>query len=94
MYAVVGVWQMDPGMREAQSGALERIVAGVGQLPGVVKGYWSDMADPQHSHTFIVFENRGAAEAFEAEVRGNSENQKNSGVHNVSLDVVEVRATT
>lgn len=52
------------------------------------------MADPQRSHTFIVFEDRGAAERFEAEVRGNSENQERSGVRNVSLDVVEVRATT
>lgn len=94
MYAVVGVWEVDPEMREAQSAALERIVAGVAQLPGLVKGYWSDTADPRRSHTFIVFEDRNSAESFEADVRGNTENQTRSGVRSVSLDVIEVRATT
>ena len=38
MYAVVGVWEMDPAMRQAQAAALERIVPDVAQLPGVVNG--------------------------------------------------------
>ncbi len=69
MHAVVGVWEMDPAMRHAQTAALERIVPGVAQLPGVVNGYWSDFADPGRSHTFIVFDTRDAAEPFAAEAQ-------------------------
>ena len=69
MHAVVGVWEMDPAMRHAQTAALERIVPGVAQLPGVVNRYWSDFADPGRSHTFIVFDTRDAAEPFAAEAQ-------------------------
>ncbi len=94
MYAVVGVRELDPDRAEAQQSALERIVAGVSQLPGLVKGYWSDYEDPARSHTFIVFSDRDAAAAFAADVRGNAENQNRSGVRNLSLDIVAVKATT
>jgi hypothetical protein len=92
MHAVVGIWEMDPGLREAQSEGLRGIVAGVAELPGVVKGYWSDSSQPDHSHTFIVFEDRESAESFAADVRRNVENQARAGVRNISLDVVAVRA--
>ncbi len=94
MFAVVGVWEMDPGQGELQAEGLDRVVAGVSELPGLVKGYWSDSSQPNRSHTFIVFEDRGAAESFAADVRGNIENQSRAGVRNVSLDLVAVRATT
>ncbi len=92
MYAVVGVWEMDPAMRQAQTAALQRIVPGVAQLPGVVNGYWSDFADPGQSHTFIVFETRETAESFAAQVLGNTKNQAASGVRNISLDLLEIQA--
>lgn len=94
MYAVVGVWEMDAARGEAQQSGLEGIVAGVSQLPGLVKGYWSDCEDPARSHTFIVFSDREAALAFADSVRGNVENQARSGVRNISLDIVAVKATT
>ncbi|GAB3932794.1 hypothetical protein GCM10029976_039260 [Kribbella albertanoniae] len=94
MYAVVGVWEMDSAQREAQQSALEGIVAGVSQLPGMVKGYWSDYEDPARSHTFIVFDDRDAAAAFADSVRGNVENQTRSGVRNISVDILAVKATT
>jgi hypothetical protein len=94
VFAVVGVWDIDPSKREVQQEYLEGIVAGVGRLPGLVKGYWSDGTDPRTSHTFIVFSERDAAERFAAEVRGNLENQAAAGVTNVSLDLTEVIATT
>lgn len=94
MYAVVGVWEMDTALREAQESALQGIVAGVSQLPGLVKGYWSDCEDPARSHTFIVFADRDAALAFADDVRGNQENQARSGVRNISLELVAVKATT
>ncbi len=94
MYAVVGVWEMDRARDEAQRAALEGIVAGVSQLPGLTKGYWSDYEDPARSHTFIVFSELDAAVAFADNVRGNAENQTRSGVRNISLDIVTVKATT
>lgn len=94
MYAVIGVWDIEPSMREEQRGYLDGIVAGVGRLPGLVKGYWSDGTDPRTSHTFILFSERDAAEQFAADVRGNVDNQAAAGVTNVSLDLTEVIATT
>ena len=94
MYAVVGVWELDPARDEAQQSALPGIVAGVSQLPGLVKGYWSAYEDAARSHTFIVFADRDAAVAFAADVRGNAENQNRSGVRNLSLDIVAVQAAT
>ncbi len=94
MYAVVGVWEMDPGLREAQADGLAGIVAGVAQLPGLVKGYWGYLEQPSRSQTFIVFEDRASAESFAADVRRNVENQERAGVRNVSLDLVTIRATT
>lgn len=94
MHAVVGVWEMDPELRELQDEGLTRIVAGVAELPGLVKGYWSDSSQPNRSHTFIVFEDLESAESFAADVRSNLENQTRAGVRNVSLDLVTVRATT
>lgn len=94
MFAVVGVWELDPETRQAQTAAREHIVAGVAHLPGLVKGYWSDSSDQTRSRAFIVFDGHASAESFASSVRRNTENQARSGVRNISLDVLEVRATT
>ena len=95
MFVVIGLWEMDPELREKQRQALGGMVAGVSQVPGIVKGYWAEgTADPRRSHTFIVFADRMSAEAFAADVRGNAENQARAGVTNVSLDLAEISATT
>ena len=93
MYAVVGVREMDRARDKAQQSDLDGIVAGVSQLPGLVTGYWSNYEDPARSHTFIVFSELDAAVAFADNVRGNAENQTRSGVRNISLDIVAVKAT-
>ena len=41
MFAVIGRWRMDPEIALAQREALDGIVAGVSQLPDLVKGYWT-----------------------------------------------------
>ena len=46
------------------------------------------------AHTFIVFEDKAAAEAFATDVRGNIENQRRAGMENVSLVIDEVSAET
>ena len=74
---------------------LDRIVAGVRQAPGIVQGYWAEgIADSARGHTFVVFEDRGSAEAFAHDVGGNLENQAEAGVTNVSLEIAEITATT
>ena len=95
MFVVVGLWELDPELRDVQKQVLDRIVAGVSQAPGIVKGYWAEgTADPPRSHTFIVFADRASAEAFAADVKGNLENQARAGVTNISLDLAQVSATT
>ena len=95
MFVVIGLWELDPELREMQRQVLDGIVAGVSQAPGIVKGYWAEGAsDPPRSHTFIVFADRASADAFAADVRGNIENQTRAGVTNLSLDLAEVSATT
>lgn len=94
MHVVIGVWEMDPHRRELQVEGLPHIVAGVRQAPGLVQGFWADGPGSNRSHTFIVFEDEQAADAFAASVRGNAENQAMAGIRVVSLEVAEVSATT
>ena len=95
MFVVIGLWELDPELREMQRQFLEGIVAGVRQAPGIVKGYWAEgTVDPRRSHTFIVFTDLESAESFAADVRGNLKNQATAGVTNLGLDIAEVSATT
>jgi hypothetical protein len=57
VYAVAGHWSLDPSKSEQQAEALTGIVAGVRQLPGFVRGFWSrDVADSSANLTWIVSE--------------------------------------
>jgi len=94
MYAVVGVWDMDPAKAEMQRMGLEHVVAGVRTAPGLVQGYWTGGPGVERSHTFIVFEDAESAERFAADVRNNAAAQAMAGITLVSLSVSEVVATT
>jgi hypothetical protein len=94
MFAVIGVWEMEPLLASAQQASLPQLVAGVRQAPGLVKGYWTADETSSISHTFILFSDRQSAESFAAIVRGNVENQARAGVRNISLDLTEVSAET
>ena len=94
MFAVIGEWRMSPELDDDQHTGLQRVVAGVSQLPGLVAGYWTGAADGASSHTFIIFGEAAAAHAFASDVRGNIENQRRAGVGNVSLVIEEVTAHT
>jgi hypothetical protein len=95
VFVVIGLWALDPELREMQRQVLDGIVAGVSRAPGIVKGYWAEgTSDPPRSHTFIVFADRISTEAVAADVRGNIENQARAGVTNLTLDLAEVSATT
>lgn len=96
MLAVMGVWDLDPTLREIQQQALQGIVTSGGRAPGIIEGYWAaEAADPARSHTLIVFGDRESAEAFPSDVHGNLENQARAGVrNNSSLDLAEISATT
>jgi hypothetical protein len=59
-----------------------------------VNRYWTNSEDGTCAHTFIVFEDNAAAEAFATDVRGNIENQRRAGMENVSLVIDEVSAET
>jgi hypothetical protein len=93
MYAVVGVWNMDPGRREEQDrGLRELIIPAVRSHPGFVAGYW--MRDPEtgKGHTTIVLDSEPSARAFKDAVLGNARDQAKAGITNDSLAVVELLA--
>jgi hypothetical protein len=94
MFAVVGAWEMDPSLASVQQDVLRRIVSGVRQAPGLVKGYWTGPGESGRAHTFIVFVDRQNADVFATDVRNNIENQARAGVRNLSLDVAEISAET
>jgi hypothetical protein len=94
MFAVIGVWEMDPSLASAQQDVLHHIVSGVRQAPGLVKGYWTGPGESGEAHTFIVFTDRQNAEFFATDVRNNIENQARAGVRNVSLRLAEISAET
>lgn len=81
MYAVVGVWQRAGGQDEVQMRLLrERIVPSVRNNPGFVAGYWTRDHVTGKDHTFIVFDSKETAEAFEIVVEQNSRSQAEHGV--------------
>ena len=93
MHAVAGRWTLDPAQAERRGEALTGIVAGVQQLPGFVRGFWSrDVTDPSTSHTWIVFETREQAEKFRLSVQQNAPAQRESGVARDDLVLLEVVA--
>lgn len=94
MFVVIGDWRLSREQDDEQGAGLSRIVSGVARLPGLAKGYWTISDDGTRSSTFIVFDDRTAAEAFVADVRGNVENQRRAGVENLSLVVHEIAAET
>ena len=94
MYAVVGKWKMDPSHTADQDDVLhERIVPIVRRSPGFVSGQWTRTTDAVDAISFIVFEDRGSAEAFLEAVKSDPENRSEHGVENGFLVVAEVLAT-
>jgi hypothetical protein len=94
MFAVIGVWEIDPSLASVQQDVLDHIVSGVRQAPGLVKGYWTGPGASTTAHTFVVFADRQSAEMFAADVRANVDNQARAGVRNLSLDLAEITAET
>jgi hypothetical protein len=93
VFAVIGEWRMNPQHGADQSAGLASIASGVAQLPGLVKGYWTNSEDGTRAHLHRV-RRQAAAEAFATDVRGNVENQRRAGMENVSLVIDEVSAET
>ena len=93
MYAVAGRWTSIRRRPIQQADALTGIVAGVRQLPGFVRGFWSrDVADSSANLTWIVFDTREQAESFRRSVEQNVPAQQESGVARNDLVLVEVVA--
>jgi len=93
MFAVAGTWVMDPVMLEHQAEMLPRLVAGVTQNDGFVRGFWSqDVDDPAVSVTYIVFDTLEQARSFRSAVIANAPAQAQAGVQPAVLRIVEVRA--
>jgi hypothetical protein len=93
MYAVVGLWTMDPAMQARQEQELrERIVPSVANAPGFVRGAWSREIDGDRTLTFITFDGESAARDFMNMVSANAPRQRAAGVTNDDMFLVEVIA--
>ena len=93
MYAVVGIWALDPGRwEEQQRGLNEQIVHSVKRSPGFVTGYWMGDQATGTTYTTIVLEDEESAKRFKASVEANAANQKQAGVTPKLLTIVEVLA--
>ena len=93
MFAVAGAWKLDDLMRRQQQEMLPRLVEGVKQNPGFVRGFWADdIDDPGQSVTFIVFETLDQARGFRDAVLANAPAQTEAGVERGTLRIVEIQA--
>jgi hypothetical protein len=93
MYAVVGMWTMDPERQDAQEEELrERIVPSVSATPGFVRGTWSREIDGTRGTSLIVFDNEPSARDFIHSVRANAPRQRTAGVINDEFLLVELLA--
>ncbi len=93
MYAVAGQWRLDPSQREQQEEGRARIVEGVRDAPGFVRGFWSRDVDERDVHvTYVVFRTREQASQFMAAVEANAPAQSAAGVERHELRLLEVEA--
>jgi hypothetical protein len=93
MYAVVGMWTMDPERQETQEQELrERIVPSVSATPGFVRGSWSREIAGTRGASFIVFDNEPSARVFIDSVRANAPRQRTAGVFDQEFLLVELLA--
>jgi len=95
MYAVIGLWTMDPALQDRQERELrERIVPRVAKAPGFVRGEWAREVDGHRSTSVIAFDDKFSAREFINAVRANAEPQRTAGVGNDELLLVELVAET
>ncbi len=93
MYAVLGIWTVDPSQVQAQRQGLERyVVPAVRQAPGFVRGFWSKSHADNRDYTYIVFDSETSAGSFKALVEANAEAQSAFGVRLEELQIAEVIA--
>jgi hypothetical protein len=93
MFAVAGTWTMDAAMRQQQQSMLPRLVDGVMQNRGFVRGFWADdLERPERSVTFIVFETLEQARDFRSAVMANAPAQAGAGVECEELRILEIHA--
>jgi hypothetical protein len=94
-FAVVGMWTMDVTKfgPEQERELHERIVPLTKSSPGFVEGRWSRDADGVHHSSFVLFDDRSAAERFADMVRGQADLRSAAGVANDSLQVQELIAS-
>jgi peroxiredoxin len=93
VYAVIGLWTMDPAMQDLQDQELnDRIVTSVANTRGFVRGAWAREVDGDRSVSFIEFDDESAARDFVNTVHANAPRQRAAGVSTDELLLVELVA--
>ena len=91
MYAVVGIFSMDPAKAEEQRrGLAEYVIPTTRQAPGFVSAYWTMDSSVSKSYGLTVFETEEQARAFVRVIEGDRPAQEQAGVGAELLTVAEV----
>jgi hypothetical protein len=94
-HATLARFRMDLSRDAEQRDALEQmIVPGVRQHPGFVSGTWTLDRDTAESFVMLTYATRASAEAMQANIVDNAEQQRFVGIELVEVRVLEVAAAT
>lgn len=86
MWAVIGVWQIDPDVIEELRGQLSAMAEGKLALPGFVHGTWT-----RDGHTVQVYADEASARRYYDDMHAAGVLER-SGVRCLVFDVAEVGA--
>ncbi len=91
VYAVVGIFGMDPTKAEEQRRGLdEYVIPHTREAPGFVAGYWTMDREASKSYGLTVFESEEQARDFVRVIEGDRPVQDDAGVGPELLTVAEV----
>ncbi len=91
VYAVVGIFGMDPTKAEEQRRGLEEyVIPHTHQAPGFVAGYWTLDPEASKSYGLTVFDTEDQARDFVRVIEGDRRAQDDAGVGPELVTVAEV----
>ena len=86
MWAVVGVWEIDPSLIDEVRAQVPEMARGKTEMPGFVHGTWT-----QDGHVMMVFADEQAARRYHGEMLALGAGER-PGLRCVVWDVAEVGA--
>jgi hypothetical protein len=86
MWAVIGVWTIDDGLRDAVNAQVPAMAQGKIGMPGFVHGTWTN-----DGHAILVFDDETTARKYHDDMRSQGLGER-PGLRCVLFDIAEVGA--